>query len=136
MVELKPKTKELYLETIPADENYNSIYQIGSRMIELITDKIMYEDLKNTRKINDIIDVIMALEVTDTNLGLVRKLKKSIGYDKNGKIKRHVSFYEIAPSKRLDPPGTLGFDQKEVLQDIIRLGKEDAREQLSGFCNF
>lgn len=133
VVELKPKTKDLYLETIPTSENYNSVYQVGSRMVELITDKIMYEDLKNARKINDIIDVIMALQASGTNTALVRKLKNSIGYAKNGKIKRHVNFYEIAPSKRLDPPGTLGFDQKGALLDIMRLGNEDARKQLAGY---
>ncbi len=53
----------------------------------------MYEDLKKARKINEIIDVITALEKTNANKKLITKLKKSIGYSKNGEIKRKVNFY-------------------------------------------
>lgn len=130
VVELKPQSKDLYMETIQDSTRFDSIYQVGSRMIELITDKIMYEDLKNAKKINDIIDVIMALENTGANAQIVQNLKKSIGYKKNGQIKRHVNFYEIAPSERLDPPGTLGFDNKEAIERIINLGEIDAENQL------
>lgn len=131
VIELKPEATNVYMETIQDPSRFDSIYQVGGRMVELITDKIMYEDLKNARKINEIIDVIMALEATGANDQIVQNLKKSIGYEKNGQIKRHVSFYEIAPSKRLEPPGTLGFDKKDAIQDIIRLGEQDAEEQLN-----
>lgn len=130
VVELKPKAKDLYIETIQESAKFDSIYQVGGRMIELITDKIMYEDLKNARRVNEIIDVIMALEASGGNTQIIQNLKKSIGYEKNGKIKRHVNFYEIAPSTRLDPPGTLGFDKQEAIERIIHLGEQDAKEQL------
>lgn len=99
--------------------------------MELITEKIMYEDLKKARKVNEIIEVINALETTGGNPALVEKLKKSIGYKKDGRIKRHINLYEIAPSQRLDPPGTLGFDNKDAIRDIMRLGELDAEEQLA-----
>ena len=130
VVELKPKTKDLYMETIQDASEFNSIYQVGGRMVELITDKIMYEDLKNARKINEIIDVILALEASGANPQVIKNLKKSIGYEKNGQVKRHVNFYEIAPSKRLEPPGTLGFEKTDAIKQIIRLGERDAEEQL------
>lgn len=132
VVELKPKAKEVYLKTIHDTGPYSSIAQVGGRMAELITDKIMYEDLKKARKINEIIDIILALEASGTHPHIVANLKKSIGYQKNGTIKRHVNFYEVAPSKRLEPPGTLGFHQTEVLRKIIRLGEMEAKEQLQG----
>lgn len=132
IVELKPKSKDLYMKEIQDSTYFRSVYQVGSRMVELITDKIMYEDLKKARKINKIIDVIMALEAAGTNPQLVRNLKNTMGYQKNGRIKRYINFYEIAPLKRLDPPGTLGFDQKEVIDQVVKLGKDDAEEQLEG----
>ncbi len=132
VVELKPRSKDVYLETIQDPSDYASIAQVGGRMAELITDRIMYEDLKKARKINQIIDIILALESSGTHPHLVASLKKSIGYHKNGKIKRHVSFYEIAPSTRLEPPGALGFSQTEVLQGIMHLGELEAKEQLKG----
>ena len=87
----------------------------------MIMDKIMYEDLKNARKINSIIDVIKALESTGENKKLVKNLKASIGYDKNGQVKRKVEFYEIAPTVSLDPPGTLGFKDLEAIKKIMHI---------------
>lgn len=130
VVELKPKTKELYLKTIWDQSDFTSVFQVGSRLMELITDKIMYEDLKNARKVNEIIAVINALETAGRNSEVVERLKKSIGYKKDGKVKRHVNLHEIAPTKRLDPPGTLGFDKKDAIKAIIRLGELDTDKQL------
>ena len=36
----------------------------------------------------------------------------------------------MAPSKPLEPPGTLGFDQKEAIENIVRLGEADAEAVL------
>ncbi len=130
VVELKPKLTDLYFQIIKDTMDFNSAYRVGTRLIELITDKIMYEDLKNARKINSIIEVIMALEATDGNRKIIEKLKTSIGYAKNGRIKRKVEFFEIAPSQRLEPPGTLGFEDIEAIKRIMKLGEADAREQL------
>lgn len=130
VVELKPRTKDLYFETIHDLAPFGNVYQVGSRMIEMITDKIMYEDLKNARRINDIIDVVQALERAGENREIIDNLKNSIGYQRNGQVKRHVNFHEIAPSKRLVPPGTLGFENKSAIEEIIRLGERDAEEQL------
>lgn len=131
VVELKPKTKGLYLEEIQTPVRFDNVYEVGSRLLELIADKIMYEDLKNARKVNEIIDVILALEATGGDRRVIENLKKSIGYEKNGRVKRHINFYEIAPSKRLEPPGTLGFDNKDAIAEIIRLGEYDTEEQLA-----
>lgn len=130
VIELKPMSKDLYLETIQDPTDFRSIKNVGSRMIELITDKIMYEDLKNAKRINDIIEVIQTLEHSGANRRIIENLKKSIGYEKGSKLKRHVRFHEIAPTERLEPPGTLGFKDKEALERIIRLGEEDAENQL------
>ena len=133
VVELKPKTTELYLETIQDRSEFTGVYQVGSRLMELITDKIMYEDLKNARKVNEIIEVIQVLESAGGNSAIIEKLKESIGYQKDGRVKRRVNLIEIAPSKRLDPPGTLGFDNKTAIQEIIRLGGLDAKKQLGAY---
>ena len=98
--------------------------------MELIADKIMYEDLKNARKVNEIIAVINALETAGRNQVVVEKLKKFIGYKKDGKVKRHINLYEIASTKRLDPPRTLGFDKKDAIKAVIRLGELDTQKQL------
>lgn len=132
VVELKPKAKEIYLQAIQDISPYTNLPQVGGRMVELISDKIMYEDLKKARKINEIIDIIHFLEAGGAHPRIVTGLKKSIGYQKNGKIKRRVNFYEIAPSTRLEPPGTLGFKQTDVLQELILLGELEAKEQLQG----
>lgn len=130
VVELKPLKTEDYFETIYDAREYQAVPRVGTRLLELILDKIMYDDLKNAKKINNIIDVIIALEETGGNAPLLAKLKESIGYEKNGHIKHRVNFCEIAPSERLDPPGTLGFDNKEALQKIMAMGEEDAKAAL------
>ncbi|NLJ80710.1 MAG: hypothetical protein GX335_06785 [Firmicutes bacterium] len=131
VVELKPKSKDLYLSTICDQLEYDSVYRVGSRLTELILDKIMYEDLKNARKINEIIEVIQVLRKSGKERLLIRKLEKSIGFRKNGQIKRRVNFYEIAPSQRLDPPGTFGFGDKKAIREIMLLGAEDGEKQLA-----
>ncbi len=130
VVELKPKTKDLYLETIRDNQDYHNVAQVSSRLMELILDKIMYEDLKKARKTNQIIEIINSLEKAGEPREIIEHLKNSIGYEKNGKIKQYIEFYEIAPSRRLDPPGTLGFDNQLAIREIIRLGEADADAQL------
>lgn len=132
VVELKPKETDLYFETITDPAEFTGAYKVGSRLMEMIMDKIMYEDLKNARKINSIIDIIVALKSAGADEEIIERLKSSIGYSKNGRVKRKVEFYEIAPSERLDPPGTLGFENQDAIQKIIQLGKMDAEEQLKG----
>lgn len=130
VVELKPLEKDIYMDTIHDKCEFRSIKRVGGRMIELITDKIMYEDLKNAQRINDIIDVIQALERSGGNKRIIENLKRAIGYQKGSKLKRRVKIHEIAPSRRLDPPGTLGFDDQEALKEIMLLGEKDAETQL------
>lgn len=130
VVELKPKSKDLYLQIIPDSLEFNSVYRVGSRLTELILDKIMYEDLKKARKINQIIEVIEALEKAGGRRFLIQKLQKSIGFRKDGLIKRKINFYEIAPSRRLEPPGTFGFANKKAIREIMLLGARDAEKQL------
>ncbi len=130
VVELKPISTALYMETIRDSADFTGVYKIGTRLVELIMDKIMYEDLKQAKRINEIIDIIFALQAAGEHK-LVRRLKESIGYEKGDKIKRRVNFYEIAPSKRLDPPGTMGFADKEAIEAVMELGERDAKRQLA-----
>lgn len=130
VVELKPEDTELYMETIQDSSDFTGVYKVGTRLVELIMDKTMYEDLKQAKRINEIIDVIFALQAAGEHK-LVRRLKESIGYEKHGKIKRHINFYEIAPSKRLDPPGTMGFANKKAIRAIMELGAKDAERKLA-----
>ncbi len=133
VVELKPKSKDLYMETIGEKSDFKGAYRVGARLMELIFDKIMYEDLKKAKKTNEIIEVIKALEASGPNRELLEQLKTSIGYEKDGQVKRYINFYEIAPSQRLEPPGTLGFRNKKAIENIIKLGEKDARQQLASF---
>lgn len=130
VVELKPLEKDVYMQAIKDKGSFRDVYAVGTRLIEMVTDKIMYEDLKNAKRINQVIDVINALEAADGNSKIVENLKESVGYRKGDHVKRHINFYEIAPSRRLEPPGTLGFDNKDAVRQIMALGEKDAERQL------
>lgn len=128
VVELKPQKKHSQEET-----EFSGVYQVGARLLELIGDKLMYEDMKKAKRINEVLEVISALEEAGNSPALVESLKKSIGYEQNGRVKRQVRIYEIFPSRSLEPPGTLGFHHKEAILEIMRLGAEDAKRQLASF---
>lgn len=129
IVGLKPKETVTYFETIVDQDPFANIFDTATRLAELILDKIMYEDLKNARRINKVVAVIHELEKHGDSEAL-RNLKQAIGYEKGDRTKKHVNFHDIAPDDRLDPPGTLGFDQRDALHALIERGEEDAREQL------
>jgi predicted acylesterase/phospholipase RssA len=129
VVSLKPKTKQRCLEEI----EFSGVYQVGARLLELIGDKLMYEDMKRAKRVNEVLEIISALKEAGNNPRLVESLKKAIGYEQDGRVKREVRIYEIFPSRNLEPPGTLGFHHREAILEIMRLGAEDATRQLAGF---
>ena len=131
VVELKPKEKETYLREIQTNKKYKNVYDVTLRLLELALDRMMYEDVKKAKKLNKIIRCIRKLEKLKAEPELIQELKESINYEKNNRIKSIVRINEIAPSKRLEPPGTLGFDDIESIRKTMDLGKKDALTQLA-----
>ena len=57
------------MQEIQDAAKFDNVYAVGARLLELIFDKMMYEDLKNARKINDIVDVILQLQAAGQQKG-------------------------------------------------------------------
>lgn len=135
IVALKPKDSDVYRSEIVDEESYESVFNVSTRLVELILDKIMYEDLKNARRTNAIISVIRQMEAQVPS-EVLERLKEAIAYHKFDRIKREtrtkreVELVDIAPSGRLDPPGTLGFDDAASIRRLIEMGERDAEEQM------
>lgn len=130
VVELKPADTQCYLETIQDDRGYESAWHVGARLMELVLDTIMYEDVKHARQLNKIIAVIRRLESLGDDSPALQQLKDAIRYERNGRVKKEINICEIAPNDRLEPPGTLGFHNRQAILDIMKQGEADAKEQL------
>ena len=131
VVELKPTDTQCYLETIEDSRGYESAWHVGARLMELVLDTIMYEDVKHARQLNHIIAVIRRLEALGDDSPALQELKNAIRYEKNGRVKKQINICEVAPTDRLDPPGTLGFHNRKAILDIMKKGEDDARSVLA-----
>lgn len=129
VVGVKPVDSGVQLDSVDADVTYATLFDVGVRLLELILDRLMFEDLANARKHNELIAVIREMESRGED-GLVDRLKAAIEYDEYGDSLHPVNFYDVAPAEPLDPPGTLGFDDEDALQRLIDMGEQDATEQL------
>ncbi len=130
VVELKPKDTDQYRSMIGDYTSYESAWQVGTRLLELIVDKIMYDDVQKAKKLNKIISVIRNLESLDSHNPALHELKEAINYEKKGRVKKQIIFHEIAPLDRLNPPGTLGFDKSQDIQRIMKQGESDGDAEL------
>lgn len=132
IVALKPSDSQQYFREIEDHKPFDTVFGVSSRLMELVLDKIMYEDLKTARRLNEIVASIEAFEEADPDSPALRRLKDAIKYDVEGRrMKAVVNFYEVAPARRLEPPGTLGFDQRDAIEEIMRQGEEDAAAVLA-----
>jgi len=124
IISLQPLSRATYMQAIRSLENYDNVYLVGGRTLDLILDSVMYEDLKQARRINDILRVIN--EIFPAGDPRAEKLKQAAGIKKQGRSKHMVTITQVAPETVLIPPGTLGFEQKETIEKLIRLGEADA----------
>lgn len=100
------------------------------RLWPLVLDRLLYEDLRRARLVNEIVRIIEA--DPDPDSVTVARLKAAIGYQKGGRRKVTVGLIEICPDRELAPPGTLGFDDREAIRRCMDLGYRDARRLLAG----
>mgnify|MGYP006279059229 FL=1 len=109
------------------DESYPA-WRVIDELIDLASNNMMYGDMKRAQKINQLLKLIDLYEgeLPDSFLS---QLYKIFGLRK-GEGKRIVNITKIAPQKVLNPPGTMGFDNKKVIGNLIAKGKRDAIIQL------
>lgn len=105
------------------------VFSVLRRLWPVMLDRLLYEDLREARRINEIVAIIE--QSPDPDGPVMRRLKAAIGYEKEGRRKRVVGLVEICPGHELDPPGTLGFDDREAIAAAMRAGYDDAHRVLA-----
>lgn len=105
------------------------VFSVVRRLWPVMLDRLLYVDLREARRINEIVEIIE--QSRDPDGPLMRRLKAAIGYEQGGRRKRVVGLLEICPDRELDPPGTLGFGDREAIKAAIRAGYEDACRELA-----
>lgn len=111
------------------DKNKFSALDVIGDLIDLATDKLMYGDLKNANKINNLIKLLNKYrkQLPEEFFNQICKLY-GLKTDTGKKILQIIS---IAPENFLKPPGVMGFKNSEALQNIIKKGKKDTRKILN-----
>lgn len=112
----------------PQTGPFADIYHVVHRLWPLILDQLLYEDVREARRINEIVSIIE--ESPNPDSPLIRRLKAAIGYEKEGRRKRVVGIVEICPQAELTPPGTFGFGDRAAIQKIMERGYQDALQVL------
>ena len=109
-------------ELIEYDSDFPA-WKVIDELIDLASNNLMYGDMKRAKKINQLLRLIDLYEgeLPDTFLS---QLYDIFGL-KRGEGKRIVNIIKIAPDNILDPPGTMGFGQKQVIKELIKRGKKD-----------
>ncbi len=105
-----------------------SALEVIDTLIDLITNQLLYGDLRNAEKINRLIRLIDRYE-KELPSEFLDQLCDLYGL-KSGDGKRLIRIKKIAPANVLKPPGTMGFDEEEILMELIVKGEEDARKSL------
>ncbi|MFW5981932.1 MAG: patatin-like phospholipase family protein [Halanaerobiaceae bacterium] len=123
MVFLQPLS---IVEGIPKESNSDclSIFEVIEEFIELASNQLMYGDLKNVKRINNLIKLINKYQYSLPESFLI-ELRKIFGL-KFKERKRFIKIIEIAPDEILDPPGLKGFCYREAIKEIMKKGENDA----------
>lgn len=100
------------------------------RLWPLLLDRLLYEDLRRARLVNEILAIIEA--DPDPDGVTVARLKAAIGYEDGGRRKVAVGLTELCPDRDLTPPGTLGFDDLAAIRACMEQGYRDALRILAG----
>lgn len=108
---------------------FDDIFSVIRRLWPLMLDQVLYDDLREARRINKIVSIIE--ESPDPDSPLVQRLKKAIGYEQAGRRKRVVGLVEVCPQEELDPPGTFGFGNRQAISSIMAQGYQDAQRVLA-----
>ncbi len=110
------------------DESFYSAVKVIDSVIDIAGLNLMYGDLKQARKINKLIRIINRYE-KKLPPDFVDELRELYGLKPEGE-KRIVYINRIAPEKSLNPPGTMGFGKRKILQELIKKGQKRARKCL------
>ncbi|MFW6381137.1 MAG: patatin-like phospholipase family protein [Bacillota bacterium] len=106
------------------DREQLSALEVMDRFLELAGTHLMYADFRKARRINHLLRLLNRYE-PELPAGFVDELCDLFKL-KKGEGKRLVKIHQIAPETTLKPPGTIGFDQDQLLQDLIKKGEQAA----------
>ena len=110
------------------EKNNYSALEVIEILLDLASDKLMYGDLKNARKINKLISLLNRYQ-SELPQQFLKQICQLFGLKSKGN-KKIINVKKIAPQDILTPPGLIGFNQIEVLKDLIRKGEKDTRKLL------
>ncbi|HEY8497715.1 MAG TPA: patatin-like phospholipase family protein [Limnochordales bacterium] len=114
---------------LPEPGPFADVVSVVRRLWPMMLDRLMYEDLREARRINELVAAIEQFPEPDAPL--VRRLKAAIGYEEEGRRKRVVGLIEVCPDAELDPPGTFGFGDRQAVLAAMERGYQDARRAWS-----
>ena len=105
-----------------------SAMKVLEELFDLATETMMYGDLKVAEKINKLLRLLYLYQDNLPSeflqeLKKIYKLKKDSG-------KRIINIIKVAPDSILEPPGTVGFNNKGAIKDLIIKGRIDMKNVL------
>lgn len=111
---------------VESKESYKSALEVVDEFLDMAVNHLMYGDLKQAEKINDIINIMNKYE-DRLPPSFIKEMRKLYNLKYKGG-KRIINVKQIAPNRVLDPPGLKGFDKKDAIKNIIWEGEKDSKE--------
>ncbi len=96
--------------------------------IDLASNRLMYDDLKKAKKINQLLRILNRYE-HGLPAEFLSEIRKLYGL-KFGDGKKIIRVINLGPTQVLDPPGLMGFNRKKLLKELVIRGQRDARSLL------
>lgn len=105
-----------------------SIIEVIDSLIELISNNLMYGDLKRVDRVNYLIRLLKRYR-EQLPPAFLEEIRDLFGIKPVGE-KRIVRITRISPNTVLRPPGAMGFDMSNVLSELIERGQLDTQNIL------
>ncbi|QTL99641.1 hypothetical protein GM661_17620 [Iocasia frigidifontis] len=103
-----------------------SALEVIAEFIDMAFGQLLYGDLHRTEQLNGLIKLLNQYE-SSLPAGFLAEMRKLYGLKHHNNSKM-ISINKIAPAQELDPPGIGGFNNKKVIEELIKKGERDSRQ--------
>ncbi len=132
---IKTNSEKQIKEFFAYKKNFSDVKSSGysalkalEELYDLATETMMYGDLKIAEKINKLLRLLYLYhDILPSEF--LQELKKIYSLKKDSG-KRIINIIKVAPDTILQPPGTIGFNNKCAIEDLIEKGRIDIKNVL------